>query len=68
MLLSAFSIRAAAEELSSAIHAYLQQCVEARNANIGIVVGIVDEHGSRVVGYGKLDNETNREVNGDTVF
>src|SRR5262249_22766537 len=68
MLLSVFSVRAAAEEFTDAIHAYLQQCVEPRKANIGFVVGIVDEHGCKVVSYGKLDNETDQEVNGDTVF
>ena len=33
-----------------------------------IVVGIVDEHGNGVISYGKLDNGTDHEVNGDTVF
>jgi CubicO group peptidase (beta-lactamase class C family) len=32
------------------------------------VVGIVDEHGSSVVSYGKMDNGTDQEVNGDTLF
>jgi CubicO group peptidase (beta-lactamase class C family) len=36
--------------------------------NVGIVVGIVDENGSRVISYGKLDNGTDQDVNGDTVF
>jgi CubicO group peptidase (beta-lactamase class C family) len=33
-----------------------------------MVVGIVDEHGSRVYSAGKLDNGTERMVDGDTVF
>jgi CubicO group peptidase (beta-lactamase class C family) len=68
LLLSASPFRAAAEDFTNAIHAYLQQCVEAEKINVGIVVGIVDEHGSRIVSYGKLDNGTDQEVNGDTVF
>jgi len=34
----------------------------------GMVVGIVDEHGSSIVSYGKLNNGTDQEVNGDTLF
>ena len=68
ILLSALSFRAAAEDFTDAIHAYLQQRVEAEKINGCIVVGIVDEHGSRVISYGKLDNGTDQEANGDTVF
>jgi len=38
------------------------------HANAGIVIGLVDEHGSRLFSAGKLDNGTGQEVNGDTVF
>ena len=68
LLLSAFSFHAAAEDFTDAIHAYLQQRVEAEKINFGIVVGIVDENGSSIVSYGKLDNGTDQEVNGDTLF
>jgi D-alanyl-D-alanine-carboxypeptidase/D-alanyl-D-alanine-endopeptidase len=34
----------------------------------GMVVGLVDEHGARIFRAGKLDNGTDQEVNGDTVF
>jgi CubicO group peptidase (beta-lactamase class C family) len=68
ILLSAFSFRAPAEDFTNAIHAYLQQRVEAEKINVGIVVGIVDEHGSSIVSCGKMDNGTDQEVNGDTVF
>ena len=68
ILLAAFSFRAAAEDFTNAIRAYLQQCLEAEKANVGIAVGIVDENGSSVVSCGKLDNGTDQEVNGDTVF
>jgi CubicO group peptidase (beta-lactamase class C family) len=68
MLLSALSVSAAPQDFTNVIRAYLQQCLEAEKINAGIVVGMVDERGSRIIGYGKLDNGTDQEVNGDTVF
>ena len=68
LLLLAFSFRASAEDFTNAIHAYLQQCVHAEIPNGCIVIGIVDEYGSRVVSCGTLDNGTDQEANGDTVF
>jgi serine-type D-Ala-D-Ala carboxypeptidase/endopeptidase len=59
---------AAAEDFTNAIHAFLQQQIEAEKRPGGVVVGFVDEHGSRVVSFGKLDNGTQQEVNGDTLF
>jgi D-alanyl-D-alanine-carboxypeptidase/D-alanyl-D-alanine-endopeptidase len=68
ILLSAFSFRTAAEDFTNAIHAFLQQRIEVERLGGGIVVGLVDEHGSRIVACGKLDNGTDQEVNGDTLF
>jgi CubicO group peptidase (beta-lactamase class C family) len=59
---------AAGEELADAIRAYLQPCLESTTATIGIVVGMVDEQGSRIVACGQLDKESGQEFNGDTVF
>jgi D-alanyl-D-alanine-carboxypeptidase/D-alanyl-D-alanine-endopeptidase len=36
--------------------------------NFGMVIGLLDEHGSNIFGAGKLDNNTSQEVNGNTVF
>jgi CubicO group peptidase (beta-lactamase class C family) len=36
--------------------------------NVGMIIGFVDEHGSRIFSAGKLDNNTDQEVNGDTIF
>src|SRR4051812_37065034 len=36
--------------------------------NRGVVVGIVDEHGSTIVSYGKLGNGTDQHVDGETLF
>jgi D-alanyl-D-alanine-carboxypeptidase/D-alanyl-D-alanine-endopeptidase len=68
MLLSAFSSRASAEDFTNAIHAFLQQRVEVEKRDVGIVVGLVDERGSRVVSCGKMDRGADEEVNGDTLF
>ena len=38
------------------------------NANSGMVIGLVDEHGSRIFSAGNLDNGTTAPVNGDAVF
>jgi len=68
LLLSAFPFRASAEDFTNAIRAFLERRVEVEKRDIGIVVGIVDDHGSRVVSCGKMDNGTDEEVNGDTLF
>jgi len=68
ILFSALSFRASAEDFTNAIRAFLQQRVEVEKRSIGIVVGIVDERGSRVVSCGKMDNGTDHEVDGDTLF
>lgn len=68
ILLTAFPFHAWAEDFTNAIHAFLQQRVQVERRDVGMVVGIVDEHGSQVVSCGQLDNGTASEVNGDTVF
>lgn len=37
-------------------------------SNAGMVIGLVDEHGSRLFSAGKLDNGTDRLIDGDTIF
>jgi hypothetical protein len=49
-------LSAAAEDVTNAIHAYLQHCIEAERISAGAVVGIVDESGSRIISFGRLDN------------
>jgi serine-type D-Ala-D-Ala carboxypeptidase/endopeptidase len=46
----------------------LRESIDFDKQSVGLVVGIVDEHGPRVVSAGKLDNGTDREVDGDTLF
>jgi CubicO group peptidase (beta-lactamase class C family) len=50
----------------SAIDAFLPGCVA--NTKAAIVVGLVDDSGSRVFAAGTLDNGTQRQPDGDTVF
>jgi D-alanyl-D-alanine-carboxypeptidase/D-alanyl-D-alanine-endopeptidase len=38
------------------------------NGNTGMVVGLLDEHGSRIFSAGRMDNGTDAVVDGDTVF
>jgi len=48
------------------VEAFLYENFDDRN--FGMVVGLLDEHGSRVYSAGKLDNATDRSVDGDTLF
>ncbi len=48
------------------IQEFLHRSCDGKNA--GMVIGVVDEHGTQVFGAGKLDNGTDDEVNGDTLF
>ena len=50
----------------TAIKAFLHDNFDGKS--YGMVIGLVDEHKSRIFGAGKLDNGTDQEVNGDTVF
>jgi len=56
-----------AEDFTNAIHAFLQHRIEQKR-DVAVVVGLVDEHGSKIVCCGKLDNDTDEDVNGDTLF
>src|SRR5204863_1260938 len=51
---------------AEAIQAFLRENFD--NTNAGMVIGLVDERGSRVLAAGNLDNGTWQEVDGDTVF
>ncbi|MCW5552285.1 MAG: beta-lactamase family protein [Verrucomicrobiae bacterium] len=46
----------------------LQDNIEVDRQTVGLAVGLVDESGVRVVCHGKLDNNTDRDVDGDTLF
>lgn len=50
------------------IHKILVQRIDEYKQNVGIVVGVVDAKGRRIVSYGALDKGDTRTLNGDTVF
>src|SRR3954464_8537875 len=51
---------------TAAIQEFLQRNFDGKDC--GMVIGVVDEDGSRVFGVGRLDNGTDQNVNGDTLF
>jgi CubicO group peptidase (beta-lactamase class C family) len=38
------------------------------HTNSGMVIALIDEHGTKIFQAGKLDNDTDEEVNADTLF
>lgn len=60
---------AAGVPLSDAdIQTLLRDYIDTDKLGVGIVVGMVDERGTRVVACGNMDNGTDHEVDGDTLF
>lgn len=68
ILLFAGSFHIAAEDFTNAVQAFLQHRGDLEKTDGAIVVGIVDQQGSSILSYGKLDNGKEGEVNGNTVF
>ena len=50
------------------IHQILADRIGSQDTGIGIVVGVIDAKGRRVVAYGSLAKDDKRTLNGDTVF
>src|ERR1700733_10868970 len=50
------------------IHKILADRIGPESTGIGIVVGVIDAKGRRVVAYGSLAKNDKRPLNGDTVF
>src|SRR5271157_458732 len=50
------------------IRKILAERVGSETTGIGIVVGVIDANGRRVVAYGSLAKNDNRRLDGDTVF
>jgi len=46
----------------------LMQRIDAMHRSVGIVVGVVDAKGRRVVAYGHLNQGDSRPINGETIF
>ena len=52
----------------SEIRKILVERVDAFHQGVGIVVGVIDPQGRRIVAYGSLDKGDPRPLNGDTIF
>lgn len=52
----------------AAIRKILVERIDTFHQGVGIVVGIVDAQGRRIVAYGSLDKGDARPLNGDTIF
>lgn len=50
------------------IRKILIERIDVARQSVGIVVGVIDESGRRVVSYGSLAQDDKRPLNGDTVF
>ncbi|HLG95753.1 MAG TPA: serine hydrolase domain-containing protein [Bryobacteraceae bacterium] len=50
------------------IREILAERIDREHESVGIVVGVIDRDGARVVAYGRPDTYDGRTVNGDTVF
>src|SRR4051812_24772898 len=46
----------------------LRDYIDTDKLGVGLVVGTADEHGTRVISHGKLDDGSDRDVDADTVF
>lgn len=70
LFLWAASFLHAAENLPSdpEIEVILRERIDTAKQGVGIVVGLVDEKGARIIRYGKLRRGSDRTVDGDTVF
>ena len=50
------------------VRSILQQRIDLAKQSVGIVIGLVDDKGARVIAYGKTDQTGGKPVNGDSVF
>ena len=66
LLLLCPSSATADDGYNDSLKAFLHKNFDQKNA--GMVVGMIDAQGSNIFSAGRLDNGTEQEVNGDTVF
>jgi D-alanyl-D-alanine-carboxypeptidase/D-alanyl-D-alanine-endopeptidase len=52
----------------SDIHQILAERIDKQKQSVGIVVGVLDAKGRRIVAYGSLEKGDKRSLDGDTVF
>ncbi|HEX3146316.1 MAG TPA: serine hydrolase [Pyrinomonadaceae bacterium] len=66
--LSALPLPARAEATDDEVKAILQQRIEYAKKSVGIVVGLVDEKGARVITFGKPSLDGKQPLDGNSVF
>lgn len=67
-MLAGMVLPANAQLSDDAIRDILKDRIDVARKSVGIVVGIVDNSGTRVISYGKQREGSGTEVDGDTVF
>jgi serine-type D-Ala-D-Ala carboxypeptidase/endopeptidase len=50
------------------IRRILVERIDAQKRSVGIVVGVIDAHGRRVIAYGSLEKGDKRRLDGDTIY
>jgi D-alanyl-D-alanine-carboxypeptidase/D-alanyl-D-alanine-endopeptidase len=65
---SALSASESAVPPDSEIRKILVDRIDTRHQSVGIVVGVVDPQGRRIIAYGKLDAGDDRILDGNTLF
>jgi serine-type D-Ala-D-Ala carboxypeptidase/endopeptidase len=68
VLLPARVTRAQAGVTDDEIRSILRDRIDVAKKSVGIVVGLVDDKGVRVISYGKPNKNSDQTVNGDSVF
>ena len=68
IVLPARVTRAQAGPTDNEIREILKNRIDVAKKGVGIVVGLVDEKGIRIISYGKPSLKSDQTVNGDTVF
>jgi CubicO group peptidase (beta-lactamase class C family) len=69
VLLCPASFAAEPDYSDAAIRSFVRENFDFMNADLGVVVGLIDDQGGRVIGIGKTDATAGgRELNGDTLF
>ena len=62
------SVRAQDGLTDDDIRGILQDRIDRAKKSVGIVVGLVDEKGTRIISYGQPSQNSNQRVDGDSVF
>src|SRR6476620_12039561 len=60
------TVAAAEDDYAASLQTFLHDNFDHKNA--GMVIGLIDAQGSRLLVAGKLDNGTDKPVDGDTLF